>query len=140
LRETLRFEPLIPTFVHTAMQDTKLCGYDIPESTLVFPGLYALHFDKETWGDPDNFRPERFLENGKLSLKADKSLPFGAGRRLCAGETFSRNTMFLCLTAILQNFNLKPSLAQNGKFPGLNETGCGLARTPNDFWLRLEAR
>lgn len=35
--------------------------------------------DKELWGDPENFRPERFIEDGQLKVSLDKSLPFGAG-------------------------------------------------------------
>lgn len=45
------------------------------------PGLYAFHSDPRLWGDPENFRPERFLDdNGKLCLKKDITLPFGAGK------------------------------------------------------------
>lgn len=40
-----------------------------------------LHMDQEIWGDPENFRPERFITaDGKLNVALDKSLPFGAGK------------------------------------------------------------
>lgn len=135
----MRFETLVPSSVpHRAMRDTTLAGFTIPKDTIVQLGLFSLHNDTEVWGDPENFRPERFLdENGRLNLKKDFSLPFGAGRRLCAGETFARNTMFLCIAALLQNFNLKP---HNGVLPNLHETECGLARMPRDFWIQLESR
>ena len=139
LREIMRFETLVPSSVpHRAMRNTTLAGFQIPKDTIVQIGLFALHNDKHVWGDPENFRPERFLnDEGNLSLKKDFSLPFGAGRRLCAGETFARNTMFLCITALLQNFCLKPS---NGLLPELDDTVCGLARMPRDFWIKLESR
>lgn len=94
LREIMRFETLVPMSVpHRAMKDTTLGGFYVPKDTIVIAGLYALHNDRKIWGDPENFRPERFLsDDGKLNLKKDLSLPFGAGRRLCAGETFARNT------------------------------------------------
>ena len=102
-------------------------------------GLLAFHNEEELWKDPHVFRPDRFLDmHGKLSLKKDVSLPFGAGKRLCAGETFARNTMFLCFSALMQNFNLK--LAPNNKLPDLGDTHCGLIRVTNDFWVKLEAR
>lgn len=45
------------------------------------PALTGLHNDVNKWGDPHVFRPERFLdERGRLSLKMDYSLPFGAGK------------------------------------------------------------
>jgi cytochrome P450 len=64
-----------------------LSGYDIPKNTFALASLHALHFDKELWKDPENFRPERYLDyKGRFQTKKDPSLPFGAGRRLCAGE------------------------------------------------------
>lgn len=97
-----------------------------------------MHTDESLWKDPVNFRPERFLDyKGRFAVKKDPSLPFGAGRRLCAGETFARNTMFLCIAALLQNFNLKP---MGDELPDLNATGVGLTRMPNDFWMKFEAR
>lgn len=135
----MRFETLVPSSVpHRSMCDTTLGGYQIPKDTAVMIGLFSMHNDKDVWGDPENFRPERFLNsNGSLNLKKDVSLPFGAGRRLCAGETFARNTMFLCIAALLQNFNLKPS---DGMLPDLNDFECGLTRVPRDCWIQLETR
>jgi cytochrome P450 len=139
LRETLRLETLAPSSVpHRAVKDTKLQGFNIPKDTIVLAGLHALHKNKHVWGDPENFRPERFLdEDGNLNLKKDFSLPFGAGRRLCAGETFARSTMFLCISGLLQQFDLKPV---NEQLPDLNDTVCGLARMPRDFWIKMESR
>ncbi|CAO1422683.1 unnamed protein product [Diamesa tonsa] len=141
LREIMRFETLVPSSVpHRAMVETQLSGYDIPKDTIILPGLISLHSDEHVWKDPEIFRPERFLDmHGKLSLKKDVSLPFGAGRRLCAGETFARNTMFLCITALLQNFT--PKLPENTNLEDLlQETVCGSVRVPKDFWIKLETR
>lgn len=45
--------------------------------------LYGSHKDPNVWEDPEVFMPERFLdENGKLCLKKDRSLPFGAGKAI----------------------------------------------------------
>lgn len=139
LREIMRFETLVPSSVpHRAVCDTSLGGFFIPKDTIVLAGLFTLHNSKDVWNDPEELKPERFLDSdGKLNLKKDFSLPFGAGKRLCAGETFARNTMFLCIAAILQNFNPKPS---NGQRPSLDDTSCGFVRMPADFWIKLEAR
>lgn len=74
-----RFDTLVPSSVaHRAMVDTKLGGYDIPKDTAVLASLYALHNAESVWKDPNNFRPERYLNSkGKLELKNDNSLPFG---------------------------------------------------------------
>lgn len=50
------------------------------KDTLLFTNLHGAHFDKKIWGDPENFRPERFIdEKTGLLKKKDYSLPFGAG-------------------------------------------------------------
>lgn len=78
------------------------------QGTIIFSSLYGSHIDTDTWKEPDLFQPERFLdEDGRFSPKLDKSLPFGSGKRLCAGETFSRNVLFLMLSALVQNFTFK---------------------------------
>lgn len=102
LRKSLRIDTLVPSGMpHVALHDTTLRGYDIPKGTLLMLGLTDIHNQRDVWGDPEVFRPERFFDsNGRLSLAKDVSVPFGAGKRLCAGETFARNTMSLVVAAL----------------------------------------
>ncbi|XP_051862296.1 probable cytochrome P450 304a1 isoform X2 [Drosophila albomicans] len=140
IRENLRIETLVPSDIpHKALVDTQLLGYTIPKGTIIIPSLYAYHLDKSIWKDPENFRPERFLDDaGKLCLKLDVSLPFGAGKRLCAGETFARNMLFLMTAAMLQNFDY--TLAPGDSLPDLSKNNNGLIITPPDFWVQLKER
>jgi hypothetical protein len=46
---------------------------------VVLVNLWSFHNDADFWGDPQNFRPERFLDEKGQLLKANHSLPFGAG-------------------------------------------------------------
>lgn len=137
IREIARLETIAPNALgHKALNDCKLAGYDIPKDTVVLPTLYAFHRDPTVWGsDAERFRPERFLdEDGKLSLKLDKSLPFGAGKRLCAGETFARNTLFLLLSALFQNFNIELPAGQS---VNLRDNQTGFIRYTPPFWVKL---
>ncbi|KAH8243800.1 hypothetical protein KR032_010219 [Drosophila birchii] len=140
VREGLRIETLVPSDVpHKAMEDTKLMGYQIPKDTIVIPSLYAFHSDARIWSDPEQFRPERFLDQeGKLSLKLDVSLPFGAGKRLCAGETFARNMLFLMTATMCQHFDFV--LAPGDQLPDLSKNLNGLIISPPDFWVQLQDR
>uniref|UniRef100_A0A1A9WHT3 Cytochrome P450 n=1 Tax=Glossina brevipalpis TaxID=37001 RepID=A0A1A9WHT3_9MUSC len=140
LREIMRIETLVPSSIpHKALVDTELMGYKIPKDTLVVPSLYAYHNDKRVWGDPENFRPERFLDDqGDLCLKKDVSFPFGAGKRLCAGETFARNMLFLITATICQNFNC--ILGDGDVLPDLSTTLSGLVTSPMNYWVQLEER
>lgn len=83
--------------------------------------------------------PERFLDdNGQFSAKLDKSLPFGAGKRICAGETFARNVIFLVFSAIIQHFNIvKP---QNKNMPDPSKTHTGIIQSLPEYWLTFLER
>ncbi|XP_062540374.1 probable cytochrome P450 304a1 [Armigeres subalbatus] len=140
LREALRSDTLVPSGIsHVALEDTKLCGYDIPKGCFVMLGLDVIHNQREFWGDPECFRPERFLDEfGKLSLKKDISVPFGAGKRLCAGETFARNTLFLMFSALMQNFNV--TQRPGDPLPDVAKRITGVITSTEPFWLRFEPR
>lgn len=109
------------------------------QGSIVFASLTACNEDPAIWENPHEFKPERFLDgNGQFSVKLDKSLPFGAGKRLCAGETFARNVIFLVATALIQNFNFK--VPEKEKMPDASETVSALVRLPPQFWMRVECR
>nr|QLI62181.1 cytochrome P450 32 [Streltzoviella insularis] len=139
IREAMRYDTLVPLGVpHRAMADTNIGGYDIPENTLVAANFTNLHMDKDVWGDPENFRPERYIVDGKLQLSCDKSLPFGAGRRLCAGETFARQTMFQVFAAFMQAFHV--STADGKPITKPSKRIQGIITTIPEFWIRVTSR
>uniref|UniRef100_A0A336KN19 CSON013586 protein n=1 Tax=Culicoides sonorensis TaxID=179676 RepID=A0A336KN19_CULSO len=141
IRELLRYETLVPSSIpHKAMHDTLFQGFNVPKGCFMVPGLYAMHFDENKWKDPKTFKPERFLDvNGQLSLKKDISLPFGGGKRLCAGETFARNALFLFITAIFQNFDFK---LEDGVSVDelIKNNHTGLSTSTPDFWLNSSSK
>ncbi|CAG2056945.1 unnamed protein product, partial [Timema podura] len=118
IREALRKVTIIPlSVVKKCTEDTYFQGYFIPKDTMVVPNLWAAHMDPEFWGDPENFRPERFLD--EQGLKKDLTLAFGGGKRVCAGETFSRHLMFLFLSGLLQNFTF--AAPEDSPLPDLDD-------------------
>jgi methyl farnesoate epoxidase/farnesoate epoxidase len=57
-------------------------GYLFPKNHAVFINLHAAHHDKEYWGDPEKFRPERFLDDsGKKLIKHEALIPFSTGKK-----------------------------------------------------------
>lgn len=114
LLETLRFISHVPLAVpHATVCDTTICGKKIPKNTTVYINLWALHHDENFWEDPWKFKPERFLDPGGNVLPADhenrrRLMPFGAGRRVCLGESLAKNRLFLFSASLLQNFSFHP--------------------------------
>jgi len=84
--ETLRFTSFIPYgVIRRACEDVEFHGYSIPKDTIVIGNLYSAHHDIKTWGDPQNFRPERFLsEDEKTVIKNPSLIPFSVGKRYVA--------------------------------------------------------
>lgn len=49
---------------------------------MVMNNLYSVHMDPEYWGDPENFRPERFINADGTFRKDERMIPFGKGNNL----------------------------------------------------------
>ncbi|XP_065070233.1 cytochrome P450 1A1-like [Rhopilema esculentum] len=111
INETLRFASVTPIAVpHCTKCDTSVAGYKIPKGTHVFYNLYAMHHDERHWVGPEDFRPERWLdEEGKYIPGAKPSfLPFSAGKRVCFGEALAKMELFLILAKVYQRFEFLP--------------------------------
>jgi cytochrome P450 len=116
--EVLRKSSMVPLgLMHTALEDTHFKGHFIPKRTVLLFNLYQIHHDKEHWGDPETFRPERFIQADGTFKKDEHVVAFLTGKRSCPGETFAMNEFFLFLTGIMQKFRFE--LNPNEDFPYL---------------------
>lgn len=107
LLEAHRYSSVLPLGVfHELVEDLEFHGHYLPKGMIIVPNLYHIHHDKEIWGDPENFRPERFLEKGGSALK-ENVVPFQVGRRMCLGEALAKDFIFLMVTSIFQKFGVK---------------------------------
>lgn len=108
IKEALRLHPPSPlNLPRESTQKVKLMGYDIPKGTQVIINAYAIGRDPLLWEEPEEFRPERFL-NTSLDYKGNHYdwLPFGGGRRGCPGIQFSVVVLELAVANIVYKFNL----------------------------------
>ncbi|KAJ0804434.1 putative cytochrome P450 [Helianthus annuus] len=108
IKETLRLHTPIPLLIpRESTQDVKLMGYNIPSRTQVIINASAIARDPTLWEEPDEFRPERFL-NSSIDFKGFhfELLPFGAGRRGCPGIQFAMVVNELALANVVHKFNL----------------------------------
>jgi len=132
ITEALRISSVGPVAMHKTTVDTSLQGYHIPKSTTVLINLWSLHHDPEIWEYPNDFRPQRFLDEDGYFLppKADRYCPFSAGRRGCFGEPLARIEVFLFLARLLHTFKFENP--QGCDLPTL-EPISGLVLQPQPF-------
>ncbi|KAF8029247.1 hypothetical protein BT93_E1805 [Corymbia citriodora subsp. variegata] len=107
VKETLRLHPPIPFLVpRRATRNTIFMGYNVPKNTQVFVNAWAIGRDPEVWEDPMAFKPERFV-GSKLDYKGQhlEFIPFGAGRRMCAGVSLAHRVLHLVLGSLLHEFD-----------------------------------
>ncbi|XP_054818090.1 cytochrome P450 CYP82D47-like [Prosopis cineraria] len=110
LKETMRLYPAAPLSVpHESLEDCTVAGYHVPSGTRLLTNLSKLLRDPRVYEDPLEFWPERFLTTHEgLDLRGQhfELIPFGAGRRICPGISFSLLMMQLTLANLLHGFDI----------------------------------
>lgn len=107
IKESFRLHPPLPLLVpRESTEDVKVKGYDILAKTRLIFNAWAIERDPESWEEPEEFRPDRFLNSSKDFKGHDFELiPFGGGRRGCPGITFAVATIELALASLLYHFD-----------------------------------
>ncbi|KAG6416874.1 hypothetical protein SASPL_124315 [Salvia splendens] len=106
VKETLRLHPPVPFLVpRRAIREVEFMSYRIPENTQVFVNAWAIGRDLRCWEEAEEFKPERFLES-RTDYKGHnfELIPFGAGRRICAGIPLAHRMLNLVLGSLVHEF------------------------------------
>jgi methyl farnesoate epoxidase/farnesoate epoxidase len=69
--------------------------------------MRSILHDREHWGDPEVFRPERFLDTDGKFIKDEWMIQFGSGKRVCLAEILARNILFLIFSTLMQEFTFR---------------------------------
>ncbi|KAJ7082888.1 cytochrome P450 [Mycena belliarum] len=142
IKEVTRWRCIAPTgFPHATMADDVYQGMFIPQGATVYGNIYAMTTDPAVFPDPDEFRPERFLETSDPRLLSF-STPFGFGRRICPGQNVALQSIFISVVRMLWAFKILPGTDKNGNaiVPSANDFTSGLLTRPTPFPCRFEPR
>ncbi|XP_043461100.1 methyl farnesoate epoxidase-like isoform X1 [Leptopilina heterotoma] len=138
LAEVQRYLILAPLGVpHRTMKDVSLNGYRIPQDTVVLLNFYSVNNDRRYWESPEEFRPQRFLDENGLYRQNNAAMPFGLGKRRCLGETLARSSLFLFFTYIIHYFNF--DIPPEHGIPNSNGYD-GFTISPKPYYLTLSLR
>ena len=110
VKETLRLYPAGPlSGPREFTEDCIIGGYHVSKGTRLITNLWKIQTDPRIWPDPIEFKLERLLTTHKdvdVKGKHFELIPFGSGRRLCAGISFGVQMTQLVLASLLQAFEV----------------------------------
>ncbi|MGO8817206.1 MAG: cytochrome P450 [Terriglobia bacterium] len=106
-KESLRLYPPAYGVVREALKDCEIGGYPIPKGATLAMFQWVVHRDPRFFERPEEFVPERWDSDFIKRLPRCAYFPFGAGPRLCIGNTFAQAEVPLLLAAIVQKYQLK---------------------------------
>ncbi|KAJ9568498.1 hypothetical protein OSB04_004464 [Centaurea solstitialis] len=113
VKETLRLHPSTPlSLPRMASESCEVDGYYIPKGSMLLVNVWAIARDPKMWADPLEFRPSRFLPGGEkpnANVKGNdfEIIPFGAGRRICAGMSLALRMVQLLTATLVHAFDWK---------------------------------
>jgi cytochrome P450 len=104
VKESLRIRPVVPVVARKIRTDVELGDYPIPAGSVLMVSIYLLHHDPLLYEDPEEFRPERFLEG---EHEGGVWIPFGGGVRRCLGANFAQLEMKVVLETVPRTVGLR---------------------------------
>ncbi|KAK3129640.1 hypothetical protein QOZ80_6BG0482660 [Eleusine coracana subsp. coracana] len=117
IKEVLRLHPPGPllSWARLATSDVHVDGFLIPAGTTAMVNMWSITHDPEVWAEPNEFRPDRFIDSAAADVNVMGSdlrlAPFGSGRRSCPGKSLAMATVAFWLATLLHEFDLQPARA-----------------------------
>ena len=108
-KETLRLRPVIDAAERTLTKPRTICGWELPPGMKVYPGIALVHMREDLYERPQEFRPERYTDDGAESYSW---LPFGGGIRRCIGAALAQAEMAEVLRVAVPAVDLRPLAAE----------------------------
>lgn len=108
LAESLRLFPPKWMLGRLATERVELEGLTVAPGTLVLISPYVVHRDARHFPEPEQFRPERWLDRTSQAVPRSAYLPFGAGPRRCIGEGLAWLEGTLAMATIARGWQLEP--------------------------------
>ena len=103
MQETLRWRPVIQGGMpHAVTEDDSYKGYLIPKNSAIIANGWALSHEESIFPIPEEFNPDRWIENPSLPVSA-----WGFGKRICTGRFVAMNSLYINIARILWTFDIE---------------------------------
>jgi cytochrome P450 len=114
IQETLRLRPVISIVNRRLTEPMEIGGRSLPAGVAIVPSIHLVHRRPDIYPQPNEFRPERFLEQeGGQAPGTYTWIPFGGGIRRCLGAAFAQFEMEVVLRELVLRRTLAPSRPQS---------------------------
>ncbi|MGA9876869.1 MAG: cytochrome P450 [Solirubrobacteraceae bacterium] len=114
VQETLRLRPVISIVIRRLVEPMEIGGRLLPAGASIVPSIHLVHRRADIYPRPDEFVPERFLEQeGGRAPQTYTWIPFGGGVRRCLGAAFAQFEMEAVLRELVLRRTLAPSRARS---------------------------
>ena len=110
VNETLRLRPVISLVARRLTEPVEIGGWRLPAGVTVAPSIYLTHRRPDVYPNPEQFEPERFLENPPGTYTW---IPFGGGVRRCIGGAFAQFEMQAVLAELVKRRELEPARSES---------------------------
>jgi len=106
LSESMRLYPPAWVITREALEDMQIGGYDVPKGATLLFSQWLMHRSERYYPEPLRFDPGRWAVSQAAARPKMAYFPFGAGPRLCIGESFAWMEGTLLLATIAQHWDL----------------------------------
>lgn len=113
--EAMRLYPPAPVISREAIEDITWGDTVITKGSQCLVMPWTLHRHEKYWDKPNAFMPSRFLPENRVDIDKFQYLPFGAGPRVCIGQSFAIQEAIIILGVLLSKFRF--DMAKGGAEP-----------------------
>jgi len=136
--ESLRFYCPVPSIMKCNEKSAEIVlkdGSVMPEKSKVFIIINSCSWNPKIWKNPQEFRPERHIKDGKLFIKPQEEFPiFSGGKRVCLGKKMALINAKVFLSELVTRFEF--SLAKEKPAP---EHVWGVtAKSSTGMWVNVK--
>ncbi|KAI0324071.1 cytochrome P450 [Cubamyces sp. BRFM 1775] len=119
VNETLRLASPVPLGLPRRItEDNVYKNMYIPKGTLVFGNNYNMARNEAIFPNPDEFDPERYLEEdideAAAKLRDPRNYVFGFGRRRCPGASMIDSSLWVAIASMLASFDIRKAVDEFG--------------------------
>ncbi|XP_022096159.1 cytochrome P450 10-like [Acanthaster planci] len=107
VKESSRMFMTIPGTSRILDHDIVINDYNVPKGTYINMCFQVMCRDPEIFEEPNEYRPERWLDVRKAPDMAFSHLPFGFGPRSCVGRRLVDQEMYILLANLVSKFRIE---------------------------------